>query len=209
MMTARLAGFLTGSAPDQNLAFGKMADGSQALLPPDQVAERFNRLMLEEIQAEQYFTMAFASFDRASGMLGLVQAGHPHPVLIRRNGDQINLGNGGLPIGLIPEATYECIEVKVEPGDRLVLVSDGLTECPMPDGSDFGNEGLFTSLARSSGLSGSEVLEALVWDLARSSQLDSFPDDVSGVVVDLLGQEAGQHAPVAGIAQQGKRLFDW
>ena len=209
MMTARLAGFLTGSTPDQNLAFGKMADGSQALLPPDQVAERFNRLMLEEIQAEQYFTMAFASFDRVSGMLGLVQAGHPHPVLIRRNGDQINLGNGGLPIGLIPEATYECIEVKVEPGDRLVLVSDGLTECPMPDGSDFGNEGLFTSLARSSGLSGAEVLEALVWDLARSSQLDSFPDDVSGVVVDLLGQEAGQHAPVAGIAQQGKRLFDW
>lgn len=38
MMTARLAGFLTGSSPEQNLAFGKMADGSQALLPPDQVA---------------------------------------------------------------------------------------------------------------------------------------------------------------------------
>lgn len=53
------------------------------------------------------------------------------------------------------------------------------------------------------------MLEALVWDLAQSSHLDSFPDDVSGVVVDLLGQEACQHAPVAGIAQQGKRLFDW
>ncbi len=209
MMTARLAGFLTGSSPDQNLAFGKMTDGSQALLPPDQVAERFNRLMLEEIQAEQYFTMAFASFDRETGMLSLVQAGHPHPVLIRSDGELINLGNGGLPIGLIPDAPYECIQVKVEPGDRLVLVSDGLTECPMPDGSDFGNEGLFDSLARSSGLSGSEVLEALVWDLGRSSQLDGFPDDVSGVVFDLVRQEAGQHAPVAGIAQPGKRLFDW
>lgn len=209
MMTARLAGFLTGSSPDQNLAFGKMADGTQALLPPDQVAERFNRLMLEEIQAEQYFTMAFATLDRDTRMLSLVQAGHPHPILIRRTGEHVTLGNGGLPIGLIPDAPYECIKVQVEPGDRLILVSDGLTECPLPDGNDFGVEGLSASLSRSSGLAGAEVLESLVWDLTRQSGLDGFPDDVSGVVFDLLGQESGQHAPVSGVAQPGKRLFDW
>lgn len=209
MMTARLAGFLTGSSPEQNLAFGRAADGSHTLLPPDQVAERFNRLMLEEIQAEQYFTMALAVLDRETRQLRLVQAGHPHPVLIRRNGDQLNLGNGGLPIGLIPDAPYECIDLALEPGDRLVLVSDGLTECPLPDGTDFGNEGLFDSLGRTAGLSGAETLEALVWDLARTSNLDSFPDDISGVVLDLLAQEPGQHRPVSRISQPGQRLFDW
>ena len=76
MMTARLAGFLTGSSPDQNLAFGRGLVGQQILLPPEAVAERFNRLMLEEIQAEQYFTMVFAVIDRVSGLASLVQAGH-------------------------------------------------------------------------------------------------------------------------------------
>lgn len=208
MMTARLAGFLTGASPEQNLAFGRLADGSQALLPPDRVAERFNGLMLEEIQAEQYFTMAFASFDRQTRLLSLVQAGHPHPILIRSTGEQLCLGNGGLPIGLIPEARYERIEHVVEPGDRLVLVSDGVTECPLPGGTDFGLAGLADSLGRSSALAGAEVLESLVWDISRQSGLDRFPDDVSGVVIDLPGQEAGQHAAVAGIAQPGKRRVD-
>lgn len=209
MMTARLAGFLTGGSPDQNLAFAKSEGGGHALLRPDQIAQRFNRLMLEEIQAEQYFTMAFAILDRQTRRLSLVQAGHPHPILIHRTGEVVTLGQGGLPIGLIPDASFDCIEVQLQPGDRLVLVSDGMTECPLPDGSDFGQDGLSESLARSAGLTGSDLLEALVWDLARSSGLDTFPDDVSGVVLELAQDDAGQHGPVTRVTQPGKRLFDW
>jgi phosphoserine phosphatase RsbU/P len=185
MMTARLAGFLTGSSPDQNLAFHKAPDGGHALLSPDAVAERFNRLMLEEIQAEQYFTMVFAVVDRTAGRISFVQAGHPHPMLVRPSGQVVRLGNGGLPVGLVPEACYDCIEVTVRPGDRLVLVSDGFTECPLPSGSDFGEDGLSLSLSRSVHLSGADLLEALVWDLGQQAGNTAFPDDVSGVVLDL------------------------
>jgi phosphoserine phosphatase RsbU/P len=186
MMTARLAGFLTGSSPEQNLAFQNGPDGGHILLPPEEVAERFNRLMLEEIQAEQYFTMVFAVFDRATGQLGLVQAGHPHPMLIRASGKVERLGQGGLPIGLIPDAVYDRHDVAMGPGDRLVLVSDGFTECPLPGGRDFGEEGLTKSLLRSAALSGADVLEALVWDLTQQAGSDVFPDDLSGVVLDLI-----------------------
>jgi len=186
MMTARLAGFLTGSSPEQNLAYGRGPGGAQTLLPPEAVAERFNRLMLEEIQAEQYFTMVFAVVDRRSGLLSLVQAGHPHPMLVRPSGKVQRLGQGGLPIGLIPDAVYDRQEVAISPGDRLVLVSDGFTECPLPDGQDFGEDRLAESLIRSTHLSGADLLEALVWDLTAHSGSDSFPDDVSGVVLDLL-----------------------
>jgi sigma-B regulation protein RsbU (phosphoserine phosphatase) len=186
MMTARLAGFLTGSSPEQNLAFQKGADGGHVLLPPAEVAERFNRLMLEEIQAEQYFTMVFAVVDRVAGRLDLVQAGHPHPMLLRRSGQILRLGGGGLPVGLLPDAPYENCSISIEPGDRLVLVSDGITECPRPTGDDFGEEGLANSLSRSAQLSGSDLLEALVWDLGQAAGTMSFPDDVSGVVLDLL-----------------------
>ncbi|NJS37849.1 MAG: fused response regulator/phosphatase [Rhodobacteraceae bacterium] len=186
MMTARLAGFLTGSSPEQNLAYGRDLVGRQTLLPPEAVAERFNRLMLEEIQAEQYFTMVFAVMDRGTGILSLVQAGHPHPMLLRPTGEVLRLGNGGLPIGLIPDASYDRVDVALRPGDRVVLVSDGFTECPLPSGADFGEDGLAQSLTQSAHLSGIDLLEALVWDLTRQAGSDSFPDDVSGVVLDLL-----------------------
>jgi phosphoserine phosphatase RsbU/P len=209
MMTARLAGFLTGSSPDQNLAFDRGLVGQQVLLTPDAVAEKFNRLMLEEIQAEQYFTMVFAVIDRITGRASLVQAGHPHPMLIRKSGEVIQLGDGGLPIGLIPDAPYERFEVNMSPGDRLVLVSDGFTECPMPGGQDFGVDGLTESLKKSAHLAGVDLLEALVWDLTLQSGGDSFPDDVSGVVFDLMGQDSGEHAPIPWASKKPQRLFEW
>jgi sigma-B regulation protein RsbU (phosphoserine phosphatase) len=139
----------------------------------------------------------------------MVQAGHPHPMLIRASGEVVQLGDGGLPIGLIPDAPYERFEVTLRPGDRLVLISDGLTECPLPDGQDFGVEGLTESLKKSAHLSGADLLEALVWDLSLQSGSDSFPDDISGVVFDLLPDEPGQHPPVPRIAKPPDRLFDW
>jgi phosphoserine phosphatase RsbU/P len=201
MMTARLAGFLTGSSPDQNLAFSKGPDGTHHLLPPEKVVERFNRLMLDEIQAEQYFTIAFAVIDQARNRLSLVQAGHPHPVLIRADGQIQQLGQGGLPVGLVPDATFDRLDLPIVPGDRLVLFSDGFTECPLPSGQDFGEEGLTESLRKSAHLTGSDLLEALVWDLADQAGTDSFPDDVSGVVVDLLPQELRQDPAIPRIAQ--------
>lgn len=186
MMTARLAGFLTGTSPDQNLAFQKGPLGVHVLLPPDVVAERFNRLMLEEIQAEQYFTMAFAVVNRMTGTVSLVQAGHPHPLILRRDGGVERLGHGGLPVGLIPDARYDRLDARIGPGDRLLLMSDGFTECPLPNGQDFGEEGLAESLRRSAHLSGSDLLEALVWDLTQAAGHDSFPDDVSGILLDLV-----------------------
>jgi sigma-B regulation protein RsbU (phosphoserine phosphatase) len=209
MMTARLAGFLTGSSPEQNLAFQTGPEGEHVFLPPVAVVQRFNRLMLEEIQAEQYFTMVLAVIDRRAGTLDLVQAGHPHPMLVHSDGRVQRLGQGGLPVGLVPGAEFEEVRLHVKPGDRLVLISDGFTECPLPSGQDFGEEGLIDSLRRSAHLSGSDLLEAMVWDLSHAAGTDSFPDDVSGIVLDLLPEEPGQHRPVAGIAQPGPRLFEW
>ena len=94
------------------------------------------------------------------------------------------------------------------PGDRLIRCSDGFTECPLPNGSDFGEDGLIESLRASAHLSGSDLLEALVWDLTRAAGTESFPDDVSGIVLDLLPQDACQHRPVPGIPQPGQRLLD-
>ncbi len=60
MMTARLAGLLSGTSPDQNIALRKLPSGRLTCLSPDEVAARFNRTMMNEIQVDQYFTMVLA-----------------------------------------------------------------------------------------------------------------------------------------------------
>ena len=187
MMTARLAGLLSGGSPEQNIALTVNPDGSRNSVPPEEVAFRLNRLMIEDVQVDQYFTMAYAEIDLRSGQVKLVQAGHPHPLLIRKDGQMQSLGVGGLPIGLIPRATYESMTTVLSPGDRLLLVSDGVTECPDPLGNELGTEGMITLLAQSVHLPSPNLLEALMWDLANFFVGNDFPDDVSGLMFDYRG----------------------
>jgi sigma-B regulation protein RsbU (phosphoserine phosphatase) len=182
MLTARLSGLLVGSAFDPNIALPMDANGQRRALPPDEVAGALNTLLLDHLQIDQYLTLAFCEIDLASGVVALVQAGHPHPVVMRRDGTIEIVGEGGLPVGLIAGALYERIMVQLEPGDRLFLVSDGITECPDRHGVDLGVEGLARLLTKNSALAPKDLLEALVWDLSAYTNGEEFRDDVSGAL---------------------------
>lgn len=187
MMTARLAGLLTGASPAQNLALRINDQGIRDAWPPRELAARLNRLMLDEIQVEQYFTMAYAEFDMATGKGTLVQAGHPHPVIIRKNGTIEGLGDGGLPIGLIADVAFDQTEFCLNAGDRLFLVTDGVTECINASGIELGSEGLERILKNNVSLGSPDLLEALIWDLHSYAEDKDFKDDVSGLILDYRG----------------------
>lgn len=182
MMTARLSGLLSGSSPDQNVALTLDPYGERDAHPPEVVAARLNRMMFEDIQVEQYFTLAYADIDLHSGHTQLVQAGHPHPAIIRKSGGVDYIGDGGMPIGLIADAEFDRIEAWLAPGDRLFLVSDGVTECPSPEGEELGEDGLTRILETNRDMTNPALLEALVWDLAAYFGGEDFPDDVSGAL---------------------------
>lgn len=182
MMTARLSGLLSGSSPDQNVALMIDDSGERNAHPPEVVAARLNRMMFEDIQVDQYFTLAYADIDLYSGHLQLVQAGHPHPAVLRKSGQVDYIGDGGLPIGLIADARFDRIDAQLAPGDRLFLVSDGVTECPSPLGEELGEEGLRRILHANRNMDNPAFLEALVWDLAAHFGGEDFPDDVSGAL---------------------------
>lgn len=187
MMTARLAGLLSGASPDQNIALKTAPDGARDAWSPAEVAARLNRMMLEDLQVDQYFTLAYAEVDLESGAFSLVQAGHPHPMILRKDGSVDELGEGGLPIGLIDGASYSQTSARLFPGDRLFLVSDGVTECPSPDGEELGSDGLRALLLQNAVLPSADLLEALIWDLNTHAGGADFPDDVSGILFDYRG----------------------
>ena len=190
LLTARLAGLLSGGSLEQNIAMTVDADGNRDAWPPEIVASRLNRMMLEDMQVDQYFTLVYAEVDLGTGHVRLVQAGHPHPAILRHDGEVEYLGQGGMPVGMIPDAQYDRIEAQLHPGDRLFLMSDGFTECPAPDGQELGEAGVTRLLQRHAALDDPALLEALVWDLGVHFGGDEFPDDVSGLLFRFSGIKA-------------------
>ncbi len=186
LMTARLAGLLSGASTDQNIAIRRGPEGMVGRAP-DEMAKVMNRLMMSEIQTERYLTLAYAELDLLTGQARMVQAGHPHPVVQHRDGTISFLGNGGLPIGLIEDAEYEVFETCLLPGERLLLISDGITECARPDGQQLGHTGLGRILKRLKDLQGNALLEALMWELARWAEGEDFDDDVSCALFEFHG----------------------
>jgi phosphoserine phosphatase RsbU/P len=82
-----------------------------------------------------------------------VNCGHVQPLLVC-NREVIRLSHGNMPVGLLPDAVYESDRCNLHAGDRLILVTDGVTEAENPGGEFFDNERLEAVAARSEGLEG-------------------------------------------------------
>lgn len=186
LMTARLAGYLSGNSPEQNMALVLTEFGIYDARPPEELAEALNTVVLKEMQTENYFTLVYADVDLISGRVAMVQAGHPHPAVIRADGSVEYLGTGGLPVGLIEGATYDAIETLLFPGDRLFLMSDGITEATDSDGEQLGEDGLTRIIGACKGVRGPGFLESLSWHLSEYTN-GEFDDDVSGVYFEFDG----------------------
>lgn len=186
LMTARIAGYLSGSSPEQNVALILSEFGIYDGRPPAEVAQHLNTLILEEMETESYFTLIYADVDLVSGDVCLVQAGHPHPAVQRADGTVEFLGQGGLPIGLLPMADYEQVTTVLAPGDRLFLMSDGITEAASPSGEMLCEDGLSRLMRDSVKLRGQAYLDALFWDLSEYAQ-GNLVDDVSAVLFEFNG----------------------
>lgn len=189
LLTTRLAGLFSTAAAERNIALQPGPDGPKPRAPA-MIAAALHRLMLTELQSERYLTLGYAEIDHIDGRMRLVQAGHPHPVIQHVGGEITRLGHGGMPIGLIDQASWQDIEARLRPGERLVMVSDGVVECPNRQGQELGQEGLEHLLQRLAGLRGQAFIEALIWELARWSGSEDFPDDVSCALFEFDGPPA-------------------
>jgi sigma-B regulation protein RsbU (phosphoserine phosphatase) len=143
--------------------------------------ERFNN----------FFTMNFFILDLSSGCLKFSNAGHPHPFLLRRAGHLERLSTAGIAIGfrsLNPDGAqkypFQNEHVFIQPGDKLILYTDGVTEYQNEDNELYGDERFCRIIMEFKDQSIQDMIKAIAADLKTfGSDIDPLDD------ITLLGIE--------------------
>ncbi|WP_229836783.1 PP2C family protein-serine/threonine phosphatase [Aliiroseovarius zhejiangensis] len=183
LLTARLASYFSDGSPTHNIALEQGPNGDYRPRPPEMVADELNKLLLNDLRSEHYFTMLFGYLDLTSGGVDLTQCGHPNAVRLTPQNDADFFGAGGMPIGLIEDARFERQQMTLSPGERLIFYSDGFTECVGPGGAMLDEAGFADFLRKNSALTNEALFDALVWDLDAYSGGQDLGDDLSCVMV--------------------------
>ena len=104
--------------------------------------ERLNRHIFESSSPNKFITMLLAALDTQGNRMAYLNAGHNPGLLIRSNGEVVQMTSAGLPLGLMATGKFGVSTVDLGHGDLVCIYSDGITECEAPDEEEFGLERL-------------------------------------------------------------------
>lgn len=151
--------------------------------------QNLNRQFQGNLNSSRYFTMIYGIVEVSTGNVTLAQAGHPPPVLLSKHSGKADLlGNGGMPIGLLKEATYGTVNCELKAGDRLYLYSDGMIECENQSGELYGTQRLTQRIQEWRDLPIDELGDLFDGEISRWNGSDTFEDDVSMVIFEYTGK---------------------
>jgi phosphoserine phosphatase RsbU/P len=181
-------------------------DGPRSLpVPPAEVADELSRRFPFDPATGQYFTILYGLLDVTTGEFQYVSAGHPGLAYVPASGPPRIIDMPGFPIGLALDH-YESRALRLEPGDRLYLYSDGVTEAMSPGDIQYGAERMLTVLLHGRSEPLSKSVSNLLADV-RSWASAGLRDDISLVGVEF-GPAVGAGADATVSGPQGGAVSD-
>ena len=151
-----------------------------------------NHAVADELDGVHYATMVAVGFHGRRGLLVMTNAGHPPALWYRAHRQEWQwfeptrpesaLGVRGTPLGLLPNVVYDRMIVRPEPGDLIVLYSDGVSEATNPEGKELGRDGLI-SLAETLTPESAETFGVQLADAVSLFRAGRVPEDDETVIV--------------------------
>jgi sigma-B regulation protein RsbU (phosphoserine phosphatase) len=147
---------------------------------PSELMTRVNSVICENIVPHRFISCFYALLDTRTRKLAYSNAGHYPPILVR-DGRCMRLIEGGPVFGVFPKECYAQSEVQLQPGDALVLFTDGVTEVRNAEGEEFGEDRL-QQLLTNERLSAAEIREKVMAAVTEFGG-GNFDDDVTLLVL--------------------------
>jgi sigma-B regulation protein RsbU (phosphoserine phosphatase) len=182
-------GDVAGKGPPAALLAAAVQTHFSALAPisadPAQVMDRINQALLRRAIEARFATMFYGAVT-PEGRLSYCNAGQEPPLVVGRQETRW-LEAGGPVLGLLPHASYTFETVQLEPGDLVVVCSDGVTEARNRAGDEFGRDRMVEAVCRRHGAQPDAALEDLLAAVKSFSDGEAQGDDLTALVLRYRG----------------------
>ncbi|HET8677571.1 MAG TPA: SpoIIE family protein phosphatase [Blastocatellia bacterium] len=173
----------TGAALLMSSLHAAVRAQSQTRSTISEVMTDINRYIYENSPPNKYLTLFYGELDPDTGTLIYSNGGHNTPMLVRPSGEIVQLDKGGLPIGLMQDASYQEDVVGFQPGDVLVIYSDGITESVNDQDEEFGETRLIDVVRHNLNRSVSGIRDRIDEALSRFVGTTAPVDDMTLMII--------------------------
>jgi sigma-B regulation protein RsbU (phosphoserine phosphatase) len=155
---------------------------ASSTMSPEILCERLNTLIYRNIASDRFITFFYAQLDGASRQLRYSNAGHNAPIVAHRDGTHDRLDEGGSVLGIFQSQNFIAGTCTLQPGDRVLLFTDGVAEASLPEGEEFGDDRLI-QLLRENCEASAEQLQKKILDTVGTFCGGNWHDDATMIAI--------------------------
>jgi sigma-B regulation protein RsbU (phosphoserine phosphatase) len=154
------------------------------------IAESVNRMILRDTRGQKYMTMFMGLIDTQRKSIHYINCGHVPPVIVRPGSEPVHLTEGGMVIGLFEGVQFDRGHVQFQPGDILLLCTDGITEAMNAQDDEFGSERLVASVSQVADHKAKEIVLKVCDDVTEFAKGGTHMDDKVMLAIKVVDEPA-------------------
>ncbi len=149
----------------------------------NEMAAKLNNFVHKSSAINSFITFCFCDLNHKTGEINYINAGHNPPIILDSRGTVHRLEISGLCLGMFPDLSYSLKKTKLDPGDILLLYTDGFTESRNNKNQEFQESGLIKALKKHSNLPAQKLICAIFDELESFSQEEPPFDDRTIIII--------------------------